>query len=70
MYALGYDWKYDLGRCLLNFLKSPKAGLAMLWGYVRHRDVERLDIADWVNETQKKRFWRRVWQIIKRGGRK
>ena len=70
MYALGYDWKYVLGRCALTFLKSPKAGLSMFWDWLRHENVERLDVADWVNKTQKKRFWRRFWQIIKHGGRK
>jgi len=70
MYALGYDWKYALGRCILTFLKSPKAGLSMFWNWFKHEDVERLDIADWVNNMQKKRFWSRVWRIIKHGGRK
>ena len=70
MYALGYDWKYSLGRCSLTFLKSPRAGLKMFWGWFRHKNVERLDTADWVNQLQKKQLWSRVWQIIKHGGRK
>lgn len=70
MYALGYDWKYALGRCLLTFLKSPKAGWSMFWGWTLHKNVERLDIADWVNNMQKNMFWKRVKAIIKRGGRK
>jgi len=70
MYALGYDWKYALGRCALTFLKSPKAGWSMFWGWLLHKDVKRLDIADWVNHMQKKLFWKRVKAIIKRGGRK
>lgn len=70
MYALGYDWKYALGRCALTFLKSPRAGLTMFWEFIRHENVERLDVADWVNQMQKRRFWSRVWRIIKHGGRK
>ena len=70
MYALGYDWKYALGRCLLIFLKSPKAGLSMFWGWFRHKNVERTDIAEWVSQIQKKRFWKRAWKVIKRGGRR
>jgi len=70
MYALGYDWKYVLYRCLLTFLKSPKAGLSMFWGWFRHKDVQRLDIADWVNQMQKKRFWSRAWRIIKHRGKR
>lgn len=70
MYALGYDWKHALGRCFLTFFKSPRAGIEMLWGWLRHKDVKRLDVADFVNEMQHKSFWTRVWSIIKRGGRK
>lgn len=70
MYALGYDWKYALGRSLLTFFKSPKAGWSMLWGWLLHRGVKRLDVADWVNKMQKKRFWGRVWKIIRSRGRK
>ena len=70
MYALGYDWKYGLGRCVLTFLKNPKAGLNLFLGWLLHEDVRRLDIADWVNQMQKDMFWKRVRTIIKRGGRK
>jgi len=70
MYALGYDWKYVLGRCVLTFFKSPKAGWSMFWGWFLHKDVKRLDIADWVNRMQKSQFWKRVQTIISRGGRK
>ena len=70
MYALGYDWKYALGRCVLTFFQSPKAGLNMFSGWLLHKDVERLDVADWVNQMQKNMFWKRVQTVIKRGGRK
>jgi len=70
MYALGYDWKYALGRCFLTFFKSPKAGIKMLWGWLRHKDVKRLDVADFVNDMQSKRFWGRVLGVLKRGGRR
>ena len=70
MYAFGYDWKYALGRCVLTFFKNPKAGGSMFWGWLLHKDVNRLDIADWVNQMQKKKFWKRVWTVIRRGGRK
>ena len=66
MYALGYDWKYALGRCALTFLESPKAGLIMFWEFIRHNNVKRLDIAEWVNQMQKKRFWKHIWRIIRR----
>ena len=69
MYALGYDWKYALGRCTLTFFKSPKAGVNMFLGWLLHKNIRRLDIADWVNQWQKNLFWKRVRTIIKRGGR-
>jgi len=70
MYALGYDWKYALGRCVLTFFKSPKAGWSMFWGWLLHKNVKRLDIADWINQLQKNLFWKRAQTIIKRGGRR
>jgi len=36
----------------------------------RHKDVKRRDVADFVNEMQKKRLWGRVWRIIKKRGRR
>ena len=70
MYALGYDWKHVLARCIIIGLKSPRLGTHMLWGWIGHKDVKRSDVADWVNQMQKKQFWRRVWRIVKYGGRR
>jgi len=70
MYALGYGWEYALGRCVLTSVDNPKAGLNMLIGWLSHEYVDRLDIADWVNQMQKKQFFARVWSILKRHGRK
>ncbi len=51
MRALGYDWKYAVGRALLN--TSP----SMLRGYFsRDMEVYR-DVAPFVREWQKKYFW-------------
>ena len=70
MYALGYDWKYALGRIAITFLKSPRTAWNMFLGWFLHRGVRRLDIADWVGRMQKNLFWERVQTIIKRRGRK
>jgi len=70
MYALGYDWKYVFARCVITGLKSPRVGTNMLMGWIRHKDVKRSDVADWVKQRQKKQFWRRVRRIVKRGGRR
>jgi len=70
MYALGYDWKYAIGRLAATFFKSPKAGLRMFWGWFHHKGVRRLDVADYVNQMQKNQFWKVVWNFIKSGGRR
>jgi len=70
MYALGYHWRYALGRIALTFFKNPKAGINMFFGWFLHGDVQKLDVADWVNQRQKNQFWKRVWSIVKHGGRK
>lgn len=70
MYALGYDGKYAIGKCFLTFFRSPRAGLEIFWGWLRHENVERLDVAAFVNKMQKNRFWGRIWSFIKKGGRR
>ncbi len=65
MYALGYDWKYVVGRSFLMFLKSPRAGFEMFINWLLHRDVERLEISEWVNNMQKEMFKRKLLKIIK-----
>ena len=64
MWALGYDWKYALGRCLLMFLRSPKAGWDMFWGWIIHKDVKKLDIAEFINKMQKKNFWKKIRYVV------
>lgn len=70
MYALGYDWKYALGRIAIIFLKNPGTAWNMFLGWFLHKGVKRLAIANWIGRMQKDLFWRRVQSIIKRGGRK
>lgn len=70
MYALGYDWKYVLARSFVTFLRRPKAGLSMFWGWLRHKGVERTEVAEWLRSEQRKLFWGKVWSFIKRGGRR
>ncbi len=65
MYALGYDWKYALGRCARMTLRSPRTGMNMLKGWLFHKGVKRLDdVADWVNQHQKKIFWRKMRSLM------
>ena len=64
MRALGYDWIYALGRCTLMFLKKPKLGLLMFRGYLS-RDIEKLDVAQWVTQYQRKVLWRRIKEVFK-----
>ena len=63
MKGLGYDMKYALGRVALTFLRGHfKESLAMLQGYLSQ--IERLDVADWVNHYQKRTFWKRLKEIL------
>jgi hypothetical protein len=32
----------------------------MFWNWVFHKNVEKLDIAHWINGYQKKIFWRKA----------
>jgi len=70
MYALGYHPLYALGRCVLIFFRSPRAGWSMFWSWLLHSGVGRLDVADWVRERQRKRLWKRVKQILRAGARR
>jgi len=63
MKGLGYDVKYALGRVALTFLRGHfKASLAMLQGYLSQ--IERLDVAYWVNQYQKRTFRKRIKEIL------
>jgi len=63
MKALGYDFKYALGRAIIN------RSLSMLKGYLSDVEVYK-DIAEFVREWQKKIFWARVRRILSHKGRK
>lgn len=68
MRALGYDTRYALGRCLITFLRQPRAGIEMFSGWLGHEN-EKSDIAYWVNERQKSILWNKIKTVIKKGGR-
>jgi hypothetical protein len=72
MYALGYNWKYAIARSIITSFSSGSllSGLKMFWGWFRHKDAERTDVADWVNGYQSKIFWGKLLRFAKRGGRK
>jgi cellulose synthase/poly-beta-1,6-N-acetylglucosamine synthase-like glycosyltransferase len=59
MYALGYYWLFAIGRSLRIGLRSPRDGLAVFKGYLVHSGVQKLDVADWVSQRQKRRIWER-----------
>ncbi len=64
MWALGYNWKYALGRIALLSLKKPSAALYMLIGWLFHKGCKRLDVAPYVNKMQSKRFYQRVQEHL------
>lgn len=64
MKALGYDFKYVIGRAIIN------RSWSMIKGYLS-KDVQVYeDISDFVREWQRKYFWKRVEAILRAGGRK
>lgn len=63
MYALGYNWKYALGRCVLLFFKSPMLGIMTFLSWFFCEDVERHDVHEFVNEYQSKYFWERIVKL-------
>jgi len=65
MRLLGYDWKYALARAGTFFIEKPSAGIKMIAGYISTTNGERSDVAEWVGDNQRKRFWRRVYFQIK-----
>jgi biofilm PGA synthesis N-glycosyltransferase PgaC len=65
MYALGYDWFYALGACMVRSRHSPKIAVRMLSGYLRPGGVSRLDISDWVGKTQRQSIPRAISRILR-----
>jgi len=63
MYALGYNWKYALGRCFFLFFNNPIVGFQTFYDWILHKDVDRYDLAGWVNEYQHDLFWERIKNV-------
>lgn len=64
MRALGYDFKYAIGRAIIN------RSWSMIRGYLS-RDIKVYeDIIHFVKEWQRKIFWKRIKSIFKAGGRR
>ncbi|MDG6920175.1 MAG: glycosyltransferase family 2 protein [Nitrososphaerota archaeon] len=68
MYALGYFWPYALGRSVALTARSPRQGLQMLRGYLDRRGVRRLDVATYVNRSQKRLLVTRAVKALARHG--
>ncbi|MBS7606181.1 glycosyltransferase family 2 protein [Candidatus Bathyarchaeota archaeon] len=64
MRALGYDFKYAVGRAVIN------GSWSMIKGYLSKDIKVYEDINDFVREWQRENFWRRVRAILKAGGRR
>ena len=64
MYTLGYPWYYSFLRSMLRAIRSRRAGLNMLVGYLRHTGLSRMDIADYVADLQEQRFRERVLNLL------
>ena len=64
MRTLGYFWLYFLARTFLLFLRSPHSAIYMFYGFCIEK--QEVDIAPFVNEWQRKRFWKHLVMRLKR----
>lgn len=64
MNNLGYFWVYAVGRSFRYFLSEPKAGIEMLLGFLSTRGMDRMDVAPWVNEYQKRNLWKSIRNFL------
>jgi glycosyltransferase involved in cell wall biosynthesis len=65
MYALGYNWFYALGTCMIRALYSPKNAVGMLSAYLRPGHVTRYDISDWVDLTQRRSIPKMIFRVLR-----
>ena len=66
MYELGYHYTSVVGRCLLSLKTSPKLSVKILWDWLRHKGLRRMEIAEWVNNMQRKRLNSRLLKFLNR----
>jgi len=63
MKALNYWWLYAFGRAVLTGLRHPVGGYLMLKGYLSRVSLYD-DIREFVNDFQKKMFFRRLREVL------
>ena len=66
MSLLGYHWIYALGRSGRYFLIDPKVGVRMIAGYLSTENKEKLDVAAWVNQSQRKKIGELAIRYLKK----
>lgn len=64
MYNLGYFWVYAVGRSFRYFLSEPKAGIEMVSGFLSARGMDKMDVAPWVNEYQKRNLLKSIRNFL------
>jgi glycosyltransferase involved in cell wall biosynthesis len=68
MSNLGYFWVYALGRSFRYFLSEPKAGIDMLSGFLSARGLDKMDVAPWVNNYQKRNLVKSIINFFTKNG--
>jgi glycosyltransferase involved in cell wall biosynthesis len=61
MNALGYFWIYALARCVS---RGPQYGRYMFAGWLKGRSIERLDVANYVYDLQRKRLFMKIKSFV------
>jgi hypothetical protein len=64
MNALGYFWVYALARCVS---RGPLYGRYMLMGWLKGYGTEKLDVANYVYSSQRKRLISKTLNFIRTG---
>ena len=70
MKELGYWSFHAIARSLLLSIKNPREGYLMMNNFLKHSSREQLDIAQYVNESQKRQFKNRVLKFFRNFGRR
>jgi hypothetical protein len=61
MNVLGYFWLFALARCIS---RGPRYGKAMLIGWIHGHGIEKLDVANYVYNLQRKRLFSKMKHFV------
>ena len=61
MYCLGFWWGNVASRCITYLPKKPRLAASTFYGWLTaHNNLEKADVAEWVHNTQRKKFYSKL----------